>query len=104
MLFEGPQPTIAENVVAKPLEEADFRLQMANAADLLDGSPRQADRGLRLMIKATPKIEEGVASVRQAVGNFTTDNADMLLSFLNLRQLGKAAEKILPQMMQYYLS
>lgn len=102
MLFEGPQPTIAENVVARPAEEADFRLQMSKAADLLDGSPRQADRGLRMMIEATPKIEQGVTSVRQAVKDFTTDNADMLLSFLNLRQLGKAAENILPQMMQYY--
>lgn len=82
--------------------EEEVKSQMAKAADLLDGSPKDADRGLQMMMSATPKFADGLASVRQAVGNFTTDNADMLLSFLNLRQLGKAAEKILPQMMQYY--
>lgn len=102
MLNKGPQPVLGEDFVAKPEQEEDFRMQMAKASDLLDGSPRDVDRGLRTMIESAPRIDQGLTKVRQAVGDFTSDNSSMLLSFLNLRQLGKAAGKVLPQMMDYY--
>lgn len=102
MLSKGPQPVLGEDFVAQPEKEEDFRLQMAKSSDLLDGSPRDIDRGLRTMIESAPRIDQGITKVRQAVGDFTSDNSSMLLSFLNLRQLGKAAGNILPQMMDYY--
>ena len=81
-----------------PQEQQD----LFNAVDKIDDTPAEGMKSMDTMIKDTPSFESAKAKLGQYVKDATSDNAQTLLQFLNLRQIAELAKKDLPQVRQYY--
>ena len=81
-----------------PQEQQD----LFNAVDKIDDTPAEGMKSMDTMIKDTPSFEGAKAKLGQYVKDATSDNAQTLLQFLNLRQIAELAKKDLPQVRQYY--
>jgi hypothetical protein len=80
----------------------DERQDLFNAVDKIDDTPAEGMKSMDTMIKDTPSFEGAKAKLGQYVKDATSDNAQTLLQFLNLRQIAELAKKDLPQVRQYY--
>lgn len=70
--------------------------------DQLDTTPQKGMNAMDSMIKETPSFQSAKEKLGAYVNDATTNNADSLLAFLNMRQISEMAKKVLPQFAQYY--
>ena len=70
--------------------------------DQLDTTPQKGMNAMDSMIKETPSFQSVKEKLGTYVNDATTNNADSLLAFLNMRQISEMAKKVLPQFAQYY--
>ena len=67
-------------------------------------TPKKGMEAIDSMIKNTPSFNSVKEKLGTYINDASTNNADNLLAFLNMRQLAELAKKILPQIGQYTVS
>ncbi len=78
------------------------REKLFRDVDDLDVTPKKGMEAIDSMIKNTPSFNSVKEKLGTYINDASTNNADNLLAFLNMRQLAELAKKILPQIGQYY--
>jgi hypothetical protein len=78
------------------------REKLLQDVDQLDTTPQKGMNAMDSMIKETPSFQAVKEKLHTYVNDATTNNADSLLAFLNMRQISEMAKKVLPQFAQYY--
>lgn len=99
-LFKQPYDKVSANIATK--EDKDTLQEteeiILNAANL-DVDP---ETSMNNLVKSGPDFNQIKNNTRDYIKDLATDKADILLSTLNLRQLGEVAANALPQIKSFY--
>jgi len=99
-LFKQPYDKVSANIATK--EDKDTLQEteeiILNAANL-DVDP---ETSMNNLVKSGPDFNQIKNNTRDYIKDLATDKADILLSTLNLRQLGEIAANALPQIKSFY--
>lgn len=99
-LYKQPYDKVSANIATK--EDKDTLQEteeiILNAANL-DVDP---ETSMNNLVKSGPDFNQIKNNTRDYIKDLATDKADILLSTLNLRQLGEIASDALPQIKKFY--
>lgn len=99
-LYKQPYDKVSANIATK--EDKDTLQEteeiILNAANL-DVDP---ETSMNNLVKSGPDFNQIKNNTRDYIKDLATDKADILLSTLNLRQLGEIAANALPQIKKFY--
>ncbi len=99
-LYKQPYDKVSANIATK--EDKDTLQEteeiILNAANL-DVDP---ETSMNNLVKSGPDFNQIKNNTRDYIKDLATDKADILLSTLNLRQLGEVAANALPQIKSFY--